>query len=452
MKKPDKQKITCDVLIAGSGAIAYLIALIFTGCNKRVAMSANPPEPSVLIGGLRILNDLTGNASLAISPENIRVDPVDGVIKQGQLGIFTRSGATASPMISRLELEHEKLVVFATKTFSNRSVIEDLGSLLTRTHGITFLAVQNGINPEGEIDLLLKQNGIGGYRLLRAIVFGGVFPASNDGSIMKHTIRTLGVGCWNASSGQENHTACLDWLNDCFSNRTIVAELLHGDEYRTASVSKAIINYLSSVSFIFGATIGEILDNPLLEGWSTDKIDECILISNLDMGLKLHAGTVKKHAKEIVSELRPHYPSMAVDGFRSFGNPKRSMDTEVNQIDRQFATYSMTPAPMNEFCSNLLDDVVSTFNELSLKSRTQALTFGVRFMVRNRVLAGLPPYTFFDVPLADLKSKAELFKRYQDRDLRIKKCLSPDFLPVELCCSYHELKSEYSRIRTGAFA
>lgn len=439
-----EKQMKCDVLIAGSGSMAYLMALIFTDCNKRVVMSANHPEAFVLRGGLQISCDIPGRRTLSISPDDILLNPVSNEIKPGQLGIFTRSGSNANARISNLELEHDKIVVVATKTFSNQSVVQELKPLLTRISGTTIFTIQNGISPEIEIDSLLKVNCVKSYQLLRGIVFGGVFSTSKSCKF-KHTIQALGIGSWNGDVVSESYRDSLQKIRQYFSDQTILVELFFGEDYRIKSVSKAAINYLSSVSFIFGAKIGEILGNELLAEWSNAKIDECLLISKFDMGLKINISITKKIAKEIVFDLRPHYPSMAIDGFRSFRKPERPMNTEISQIDCKFVNFSIGPAPINEFCSNLLNDFIATFNSIALRSRSDALMFGVRFMVKNRSLVGLSSYDFLNLPLLNLNGRKEAFTQYRDQDTSTEKCKGLDDIPMKLGSAYHQLKSQYAQ-------
>ncbi len=437
-----EKQMKCDVLIAGSGSMAYLMALIFTDCKKRVAMSANRPDGFVLKDGLRITCDIPGRRTLSISPDDILLNPVSGEIKPGQLAIFTRSASNANAGIYDLELAHDKIVVFATKTFSNRSVVQELKPLLTRISGATILTIQNGMSPEIEIDGLLKVNGVKRYQLLRGIVFGGVFPTGSSCKL-KHTIQALGIGNWNGDVPTETNEGSLQRIKQYFSDQTILVELFFGEDYRIKSVSKAAINYLSSVSFIFGAKIGEILGNELLAAWSSAKIDECLLISKFDMGLKINISVTKKIAEEIVFDLRPHYPSMAVDGFRSFCKPERPMNTEISQIDSKFVDFSIGPAPINEFCSDLLNDFIATFNEIAERSRSDALMFGVRFMVKNRSLVGLSAYDFLNLPMLNLNGGKEAFIQYRDQDTCSEKCKGIEEIPIKLASAYHQLKSRY---------
>lgn len=437
--------INADVLIAGSGTMANLLAMYFADAGKRVSMSAYRPYPQVLQDGMGLECATEGRRKIAVQPQDIFLNPFKNPIQPGQIGIFVRTRDCASQDLCNLTLENDKLVAFATKTFSNPQVIEDLKPVLQQTSDLTFFTTQNGVHPEIEIDDLLESNGIRDFRLFRGIAQGGAFPIKQG--VFKHTINRYSLGCWGKDQSDQEFLKGLKEIKENFSQETIPAEICLGDYYKINSAHKAIANTLNSICFLFSARVEEILDHEPLRKFTEDKNYETIRIARDNMGLDLDVEETKKNSFRMYEALRPHYPSMAVDAFRSFFNPRRKLDTEIKHLDRQFINYSKQGAFLNTLCTELVEDFTQAFNEIRDKSYRRAVMFGLRFMTRNRVVAGLPPYRFFKVPIARMVEREEWIKRYvEDTELETGSTYTDIFSKIAVY--YSELKRQHAKYLT----
>lgn len=433
--------IEADVLIAGSGTMANLMAMFFANAGKRVCVSGYAPYAEALGSGIWLESAITGRHPIGVRAQDIFLNPFRNAFHPGQVGIFVRTRRAACPELCDLILEDDKLVVFATKTFSNAQVVQDLKPVFERNGHLTFFTTQNGVHPEIEIEELLESNRIEGFRLFRGIAQGGAFPIQRG--VWKNTIRRYSLGHWEKDESDLQFLEGLKNLEKNFSDETIPAEVCLGDHYKINSIHKAIANTLNSTCFLFAARVEEILDNEPLRKFTEDKNYEAIRIAREDMGLELDIEGTKENSFRMYEALRPHYPSMAVDAFRSFFNPRRKMDTEIKHLDRQFIEDSKQSTLLNRLCTELVEDFTQAFNDIRKKSLRLAVIFGLRFVTRNRVIAGLPPYRFFEVPLPRMVDRQAWIIPYKE-DTKVGAGITYREIFSNIAIYYNELKAQHA--------
>jgi ketopantoate reductase len=434
--------IEADVLVVGSGTMANLMAMFFADAAKRVCVSGYAPYPQALQNGMGLESAIAGRRPIKVEACNLFVSPFENDFRKGQVGVLVRTRRGASPYLSDLRLRNDKLVVFATKTFSNPQVIEDLKPVLDRNTGLTFFTTQNGVHPEIEIKELLESAGMRHSHLFRGIAQGGAFPIRRG--IWRNTIQCYSLGYWGKDDNDRTFVEGLEEIKKYFCDETIPGEICFGDNYRINSVHKAIANTLNSTCFLFGARIEEILDNEPLRKFTEEKNYEAIRIAKEDMGLDVNVAETKENSFQMYEALRPHYPSMAVDAFRSFFNPLRKLDTEIKHMDAQFVEDCTTrSAFLNGLCVQLVEDFTRAFNEVRKRSLRLAVIFGLRFITRNRVAAGLPPYRFFEVPLPRMVERQAWILPYEE-DARVG--TGPTYLEIfsQIAKHYNMLKAQYA--------
>jgi len=328
------------------------------------------------------------------------------------------------------EAKHKKialadggLIVLATKTIDLSKVTERyILPLLFDRHSFLILCVQNGVTPELIVEETLRKNKINPDDCLVAgIILGKAeFKKVRNERVLSSKFDRIILGAWN---NFEKRIHLMRGTARILQDITLISIAGDKTEYLQARFEKAIMNQANSLSAIFGAKIGEILENPQLNEWLWNKINEAILVANKNganlSGKKVKAATLKVY-EELVYD---HYTSMAQDIFSTLETPRQPATTEIDQLDLAFwklGTSKGYAPPLNKFFGKYIKEFCFSLNNLRKTKIKDASHFGKELIDLNRKSVGLEP--LFGQPelttqpstlggLADLKQNLEKLQR-----------------------------------------
>jgi len=365
---------TLDALIVGSGPVALAAAVMLYDFKKEIGVLCYPKliERIKNIGDLRLENLQKGVKELrefCIPKDRIGFD-----INDNKSLIFL-----TKDYLPGIELKDKGYVAIATKTYSNGQVVEEIKQFTDNT---TILLFQNGLHPEIGLRLMLKNPKA---KIVRFVIGGGL--GLYEGVLKSSIIKFTG-GFWDSRVDLDTRL-----------NIIIPSETPSTEEYKKASFSKAIVNSVNSLSSIFAANLGEVLENNFLKEFIDRKIDEWVGIANY-LKIDLKAKSVVDNFDRIIrGKLEKHNPSTLQDIFKRLVNPQKDIETEIRHLDEEIFDYGKNKIfgsiGYTSFCIELLNSYIEHFNKLRVVDKEKAREFGLRALVRNRNIIGLEPYAFF---------------------------------------------------------
>ncbi len=383
---------TFDALIVGSGPVALAVAFMLYDFKRIIGVLCYPElvEQIKCAANLKLENlqrkDLR---EFCIPKDKIGFD----VSENKQLLFLTKD------QLQGIELKDNGYVAVATKTYSNGRVVEEIKQFIENA---TILQFQNGLHPEVGLRLMLKNPKA---KIVRFVIGGGLGLYENT---LKSSIIKFTGGFWDSKVDL-----------DAKLNIIIPSEIPSPEEYKKASFSKAIVNSVNSLSSIFAANLGEVLENNFLREFIDRKIEEWVGVANyLKINLKLD-DVVDNFNMIIRGKLENHSPSTLQDIFKRLVNPQKDIETEIQHLDEEIFDYGRSKTfgsiGYTSFCIELLNPYTEHFNRLRAVDKEKAQEFGLRTLVRNRNIIGLEPYAFFK-RVKGLDVLEEWIKAYSEQD------------------------------------
>ncbi len=449
-----------DVIVIGSGPIATLSAVTI-GPEYNVGWAIfRDKKDALLQNGIHLVHadKLTRDPrdselflERTIEPEDMTVDEASPV--REKLNLYATDPGQS---LAKLPLADGGFVVFATKSYNNPSVLRQVEEILKRTTNLTIVLAQNGIAPEIRVSEYLREHSLHhNVGVVRGVPKGPCTYA--DSRTLINGIMDTSFGHWNADSDYDFH----------LSER--VANLFHympahaiGNQYRPVSAAKSLGNLINSPAVLFACTIGEAMSANYLNKLYCAKINEGIDIFR-SQGVELATKDILDNSYTMFNTTREHMPSMGRDPFviyqqgQDFPFP---LATETIDMDGQLVQWAEDKGDVywNSFCLDLVEDFCRSVNALRAKGlHDKAIEFGIRFVTRNRHIAGLEPYVLHrharDFPVAGM-AQQQVRESFEGDDTAIGQAVYlcrtagkagttlPDLSDL-LVNSYKDLKSRY---------
>lgn len=385
-----------DAIIIGSGPVASLISGSINHEKHGTAWLCFPDkEQDLKNNGLFIRNHPDKVMSLVpkqiLSEKNIPADQIQfgaEEIQSGKLHIYT------SPLPPQnIDIADDVVIFFTTKSFDNANLLNQVKPILETKKAATIVLIQNGVAPEHRLAGLLKEMGLS-TKVIRGVPMGPVTYLSPG--YLENGIFKINFGNWDAKqigTGEIEKTAS----QICGMFDLLYGEV-HLDDFVTISASKVLANLINSNAVIFGSNCGEAINSRFLHELYQAKANEGIIVFGA-YGANIKSLPSLDTAYSMFDTTRPHIPSMGRDplvfyqGGESFPFP---LNTEIGDMDGQIVQFGddlKIGTYWNSWCTDIINDFCKSVNEIrQSKGHDTAAEFGLRFIARNRHVAGVEPY------------------------------------------------------------
>ncbi|MBT3813865.1 hypothetical protein HOE37_05775 [Candidatus Woesearchaeota archaeon] len=454
---------TLDAIVIGSGPVATLNAVsldpsLTIGWTVFKDKTAKLKQGVHLVNGKKVKEGLEEELyERVIESSEMVFDPKQP--EEGKLNIYTVQ-PNQQLSLDTLPITDETLIVLATKSYSNEDVLEQLKPLLDVANP-TIVLTQNGVAPEIRVNEWLEKEGYDKVKVVRGVALGPCTYDKDDPTILNNNIHDLVFGHWNA----ENHEGHEEATTTVVEAYTHLPTKSGGNNFKGTSISKALVNLINPISILFANSIGEALESSLISNLYLSCFEEGLAVFK-DQGITLEPRNTLDSSLFMYDAARPHMPSMGRDTFVAIQGGEDyqfPLETETIDLSGQIAVLGKEAGITtywNSLCADLVDDFCKSFNEIKEQGGSDiAAEFAVRFVTRNRHIAGLDPYQLhnrardFDV-VEDLQEGVK--KRFAEVDTNLPKAVylcpslaSPNTslpnLSQSLINSYQQLKLGYSQ-------
>ncbi|MBI2670829.1 hypothetical protein HYX18_02540 [Candidatus Woesearchaeota archaeon] len=302
-------------------------------------------------------------------------------------------------------LKPNGLVVLASKTPNLEEILQAAEAVIDPKRNQYILMIQNGICPEVGVEEILKRkyddprrknNGVSD-RLVGGVVMARMAISDYKNPTINYGIAEITLGSWNNFESKKDS---MIEINDSLSRSLIgvatVGIATDQMSYRKVRMEKAAKNGANSVSALFNAKVGEILDNPVLNQTMRHKLEEAVAVARA-LDIPIDSDELMKSTRlDYDKKVRSHFASMAQDLQLAARTPGRMLVTEIDHLDLAF--YRMgsphgVSTPMYLFYGGLMEDFTCAYNTLkavdSRNGSNKAKEFANEFLRTNRSLAGL---------------------------------------------------------------